>query len=239
MELETLYSNLTTTNNNNLIHFHTNLKDLWAEVVKQRDYTHSAIIPKHLKIATSALKNHPDISVRRADKSNMFVILDRLTYKNKLESIIHDTSKFTKMNHNPKTELKITVNKTIYKINKRNKEKTLPLIILKFNPVYLYGTVKTHKLNYPLRPIISQTPTLVYNTAKQLNGITTPYIPAKYSINSTDEFVQVLHETQPIGILAFLYVESLFTNVPVIDNIEIICNNVYSHPTIPPSHPPQ
>ena len=153
--------------NNNLIHIHTNLKDLLrSEAVKQRDYTHSGLIPKHLKAAARSLKTHPDIIVRRADKSNTFVVLDRETYKNKLGLIIKDTTKFIKIHRNPTNNLKITVNKIISIINKRNNEKTLSPIIGEFSPGYLYGTVKIHKPNYPLRPIISQTPTPVYNTAK-------------------------------------------------------------------------
>ena len=143
------------------------------------------------------------------------VVLERETYKNKLELIINDITKFTKIHRNPTNNLKITVNKIISIINKCNNEKTLPPIIGEFSPGYLYGTVKIHKPNHLLRPIISQTPTPVYNTAKQLNTIITPSIPAKYCINSTDEFVQILRVTQPTGILASLDVESLFTNVPV------------------------
>ena len=55
----------------------------------------------------------------------------------------------------------------------------------------------------------------------------TPYLPAKYQLNSTDDFLQILRATTPHGILASLDVESLFTNVPVMETIDIICDNVY------------
>ena len=57
--------------------------------------------------------------------------------------------------------------------------------------------------------IISQIPPPIYDIAKQLNHIITPYIPSKYIINSTDDFLQILRVLLPNGIIASLDVESL------------------------------
>ena len=62
----------------------------------------------------------------------------------------------------------------------------------------------------------------------------TPYLPSKYISKSTDDFLQIDRTIQPTGTLASLDVESLFTNVPVQDTINIIANNVYHHPDISP-----
>ena len=107
-------------------------------------------------------------------------------------------------------------------------------IIGEYRPGYIYGTVKTHKNGNPLRPIISQIETPVYSTSKTLNQIISPYLPAKYQLNSTDDFLQLLRATNPSGTLASLDVESLFTNVPVMETIDIICQNVYRNPEIAP-----
>ena len=64
----------------------------------------------------------------------------------------------------------------------------------------------------------------------------TPYLPAKYQVNSTDDFISILHTISPSGIIASLDVDSLFTNVPVTETIDIICHNIYQHQTLPP-HP--
>ena len=57
----------------------------------------------------------------------------------------------------------------------------------------------------------------------------------KYNIKSTREFIQVLHTIKPNnGILASLDVENLFTNVPVNETIDIIINNIYNNPSLPP-----
>ena len=59
-------------------------------------------------------------------------------------------------------------------------------------------------------------------------------MPAKYQINSTDQFLDIIRATDSHGTLASLDVESLFTNVPLETTIEIICNAVYKHDKIPP-----
>ncbi|KAF2346759.1 Reverse transcriptase domain, partial [Trinorchestia longiramus] len=76
------------------------------------------------------------------------------------------------------------------------------------------------------------TPT--YEVAKQLNRVISPYLPAKYQINSTDELLQIIRATRPQGIITSLDVESLFTNVPVLPTIDIICETVYKDPTAAP-----
>lgn len=107
-------------------------------------------------------------------------------------------------------------------------------IVGNYKPGYIYGTVKTHKEGNPLRPIISQIPSPIYQTAKQLDNIIKPYIPKKYSIKSRDEFIEILHNSNNAGLVASLDVTSLFTNVPVEDTINIILKNVYENITMSP-----
>ena len=43
-------------------------------------------------------------------------------------------------------------------------------------------------------------------------------------LSSTDDFLAILRDTNPEGLIFSLDVESLFTNVPVTDTINIICD---------------
>ena len=106
-----------------------------------------------------SLKNNEEIIVRKADKCNMFVVMDRDEYKSKLDSILSDTTKFEIVNRDPVKNLKVEVNSIIKSINRECKKRVLDPLIGEFSPGYLYGTVKNHKANNPLRPIISQIPT--------------------------------------------------------------------------------
>ena len=107
-------------------------------------------------------------------------------------------------------------------------------IIGTYAPGYLYGTVKTHKLSNPLRPIISQIPTPTYELAKQLNRLLSPYVPSHNTLKSSDEFLEVLRAHKPTGLIASLDVESLFTNVPVKETIDIIVNYALNNEHLPP-----
>ena len=183
--------------------------------------------------------NNPDIIIRRADKSNIYVILDRDQYIDKLNSILNDQTKFQQIRRDPTEQLKTKVNKLIEANNAVINHHHINKIIGEYSPGYLYGNIKTHKPNNPVRPIISQVTTPTYHLAKQLNQIITPYLPSKYMLKSSDEFIDILQTTRPEGLIASLDVESLFTNVPVEHTIDIICNNVYANNSIPPPNIPR
>ncbi|KAF2348059.1 hypothetical protein FHG87_021185, partial [Trinorchestia longiramus] len=170
---------------------------LRAEATKNGDFKHSTILIKELRRSCKQLKDHPNIIVRRADKSNTFVVLNRTDYKAKLDEILSDQKKFSRIACDPTAALKTKVKKLIGRVNKNKQEKILQPVIGQYNPSYIYGTVKLHKTGHPLRPIISQIPTPTYEVAKQLNRIISPYLPAKYQINSTDEFLQIIRATRP------------------------------------------
>ena len=53
-------------------------------------------------------------------------------------------------------------------------------------------------------------------------------------INSTDEFIEITRNIKQPNMLASLDVESLFTNIPVDETINIIIQEVYNHPSLPP-----
>jgi hypothetical protein len=131
--------------------------------------------------------------------------------------------------------MKNKLNKLISTINAVKNNLNLKKVEGHFTPGYIYGNAKTHKdqQDPPLRPIISQIPYPTYKVAKSINKLIVPYMPAKYLIKSTDEFINIIRNKGPSGIIASLDVESLFTNVPVRPTIDIILNNVFNHPTLP------
>ena len=114
-------------------------------------------------------------------------------------------------------------------------------IIGDFSEGYLYGNPKTHKRDVPLRPIISQVLTPTYSTAKKLDHIIKPYIQSQYSIKSRDDFLEILRTAvpSPDNHPMSLDAESLFTNVPIMETIDIIVKNVYHHPFLKPPEIPK
>ena len=126
MEVEMLYESLIKLQDKELIHIGDNLKpQLAAEATKRRDFRPSTILTNELKVAAAELKNHKDIIVRRADKSNTLVVMDRIEYKNKLDSILADDQKFSRITKNPTNTLKTNINKLIAAVNKDLPQKVL------------------------------------------------------------------------------------------------------------------
>ena len=209
---------------------------LKAEAIKNwYNKKQPTLLTHWLKTAAKELRNHPNITIKKADKANIFVVLNKTDYHSKLQNIIDDQTKFKKWNKNPTNQLKSKINKLITANNAKLDSTKLPKIIGDYKSGYLYRTVQMHKPNHPLRPIISQIPTPIYQLTKTIKQLISPYLPSKYNIKSTHEVIQVLHTIKPNnGILASLDVENLFTNVPVNETINIIINNIYNNPSLPP-----
>ena len=102
-------------------------------------------------------------------------------------------------------------------------------------PGFIYRTIKINIPGYPLRPIISKVRTPTYQLTKTINDLLTPYLSHNYSIKYTKGLIEIFKTHKPYkGIISSLDIENLFTNIPVLETINIIINNIYHHPTLPP-----
>ncbi|XP_076065307.1 uncharacterized protein LOC143039314 [Oratosquilla oratoria] len=206
--------------------------DLQAEIIREanitRGHSRSSLLTPELRAAALELKNNDQIVIRRADKSSTFVILNKEDYLSKMASILNDTTKFKRISRNPTNDIKTKLNRLIRENNNSSTTK-LPLIEGDHKLGYAYGNVKTHKNGHPLRPIISQTPSVTYKLAKRLNALISPFVPAYFSLKSSEEFLDILKTARSSNIMASTDVESLFTNVGIDDTIDFICQRLY-HP---------
>ena len=67
---------------------------LLAEGTKQKGNTKSRILTPKLRKAAEELRNNSDLIIRRADKSSIFVLLNKADYLRKVNVVLQDTSKF-------------------------------------------------------------------------------------------------------------------------------------------------
>ena len=234
-ELEILYQSTLKLETEGKINIEDGFKEcLINEGTKKRCYHNkSQLLSKEQLESIKNLRNNKDIIIRKADKSNIYVIMNYSDYKQKLDDIISDKSKFIQLKKDPTESLKKKLNNIIKCENAAQSNIKMKVLEGNYKPGYLYGNAKIHKdqANPKLRPIISQVNSPTYQVAKDLNNIIIKYMPKKYMINSTDEFLDILKSTEnkENGILASLDVDSLFTNIPVEETIEIILQNVYNH----------
>ena len=82
----------------------------------------------------------------------------------------------------------------------------------------LYGLPKIHKLDIPIRPIVSSCVSITYGVAKKLTNILKPHI------NSTQDFVEHVKHIMLVSgeCLSSYDVSALFTSVPVDPALNII-----------------
>ncbi|XP_068245389.1 uncharacterized protein [Palaemon carinicauda] len=85
------------------------------------------------------LRKEAHVTVRRADKTAAFILIDTEEYHSKIDLILGDLSKFEKLSYNPIKEIKREGNKTIEKINAASNTIHFQTITGDFSPGYLYG----------------------------------------------------------------------------------------------------
>ena len=226
IEIECLIDKLLTLKNENKVTLSSTIREeLIGEAGRSRGHFKSQILNQELKTAARELREREDIIIRKGDKAAVYVIMDKESYLSKMDEILQDTRKFQRLQKDPTENVKKRINNLIKKANSNSA--FFSTVIGDYRPGYCYGTVKTHKPGNPLRPIISQVTTPTYQVAKKLNAILTPYVPTCRSVQSATEFIDLLHTAPPCNNIASLDVESLFTNVPVDETIDIIIKRVY------------
>ena len=98
-------------------------------------------------------------------------------------------------------------------------------------PACLYGLPKIHKAlvdglpNY--RPIISQIGSPRYKTAKYLLDFILHITKNKYTLKDSFEFVSMIDKQDDNSFMCSFDIDSLFTNVPLEETIELLIKNVF------------
>ena len=179
-----------------------------------------------------------NLIILKPDKSRGVVIMDRNQYKQKMQQILQDESKFRKIE-----------NPNIYKICQsaedkinsflRDLKKLGKIDASQYNQMYtnnaapgiLYGLAKVHKPNTPLRPVLAAYEMASYNVAKFLVPHLDPYTHNEYSIKNSYSFQQSVSElsfSHPVHIVSY-DVSSLYTQIPINECIEKIVELIYNN----------
>ena len=226
IEIECLIDQLLTLQNERKVTLSPTIKeDLIGESGRVRGNYRSQILTRDMKNAAKELRERDDIIIRKGDKSAVYVVMDKDNYFDKMDTILSNPAKFQRLQRDPTEQVKKKTNHLIQRANATTRH--FNQVIGDYGPGYSYGTVKTHKPGNPLRPIISQVTTPTYQVAKKLNSLLAPYVPNGRSVSSATEFIDLLRTAPPCHDIASLDVESLFTNVPVDETIDIIMDRVY------------
>ena len=233
--------NLKILSGDNLDFIKTRIKD--TALTSFRNY--NANVPQHLSNekfeALKTLSGNCNLVIQKADKGNSVVIVETDVYVRHMETILSDFNKFEKVSIK-KGILNFSINhekninnylKRLEKSGSLSTEQYKKIKAVGSTPGILYGLCKVHKaiteVCPPFRPILSAIGTPSYKLAKflvpKLSSVTFNEFTVKDSFAFADEIV---HQDSKI-FMGSLDVDSLFTNIPLEETINICTNLLYDN----------
>ena len=232
-----------------LTHLQARLKDIGLSsfrLYNKKDHRFENLTPAEYE-AFLGLANNENIIVQKADKGNTVVIVDKLSYVQKMEDLLSDTSKFTKVSFNPKhkvnkelrhiLDMEGAIKHCLDDLRQRNylSEEDYKLMNpTGSRPGVMYGLCKIHKDKTngqelpPFRPILSAIRTCTYSLAKFFVPILKEYTINEYTIKDSFTFAEEVTEQNAELFMVSFDVESLFTNIPLDETINICVDRLYS-----------
>ena len=229
--------------------FKTELKHLSYTTYDKYNFKNELNISQHEYSLLVNLSKNKDIVIQKTDKGNAVVLINRTDYDSSMLAILNDTSKFVKLvvppnksvlnlilSHEKKVKdflasIRATT-KQQHGLSGGIDEKTYwKLFPQGSQPGRLYGNAKVHKpvINGlpKFRPILSAIGTTSYKIAKFLVPILKPLETNKYVTKDSFAFAEEVRKFNPILTMASMDIESLFTNLPLEETIDICCKTLF------------
>ena len=177
------------------------------------------------------MKSDPNIIITRPDKGKGVVILDRVPFETKVDNILNDNNTFKRIDGDLFSliiKLEDKFNRILRTIKSNIGENLYKSLYASgTRPGILYCLPKIHKVNTPLRPIISSINTAGYKIAKFLVPFLSNLTVNDYTLKDSATFVNYIKDLNlpPGFVMSSFDVTNLFTNVPLKETTEIILNS--------------
>ena len=182
-----------------------------------------------------SLKNDNSIIITRPDKGSGVVILDKQDYLTKMNELLSDSSKYRPLPHTDVLKHIISIEDKLNRITRSLHSQTFnhqTLYTSGSSPGIMYGIPKTHKPNTPLRPVLSAINTPSYKLAKTFIPTLSPLTTNEYTVSDSFTLAELLHNsTYEQSYLTSFDIKSLFTNIPILETIDIIINSLFPSPS--------
>jgi hypothetical protein len=190
---------------------------------------------KHLLAALKGLGKNDSLYISKHDKGNGVVILNKTDYIVKMNKVLNDPAKFIIVDddcYKLSQKLESKLNSTLLSLHKKGRvDKSVYNSIRACGsfPGKLYGLPKTHKTGVPVRPILSAVTCHNYNLAKFLVPLLNPLTVSDNNISDTFQFADTIRKRVDLSptLMVSFDVESLFTNVPVLETVNIILDQLF------------
>ena len=181
--------------------------------------------------AIKELKRDDSRIILTADKGVAMVVLNKEDYINKAKHLLNQPT-YKKMTEDPTSKQKARLIKLLRNIKAQGgitEEQYKKMYPTGAGAPKFYGLPKIHKQDTPLRPIVSNTGTVSYNTSKELARILKPLVgKSQHHLQNTKDFIQQIKDVklqQDETIISY-DVKALFTSVPIQPVLNIIKNRL-------------
>ena len=218
------------------------LKDVFSNLANRFYYNF-----KSYKVFTPVIKRNDinilkdlskddSIVICKPDKGHGIVIMNKIEYIDKVETLLSDTEKFVELtdvdplHHTLKLQDRLNhFIRSIFKSKIISHNTKNELTVSGTHPGTLYGLPKIHKPGLPIRPILSANNTPTYNISQFLVRLLTDTFPSNHTLKNSYEFVENITNISNANsfTMASFDISSLFTNIPVNETIEIILNKLF------------
>ena len=188
------------------------------------------------------LNENKEIVIQKSHKGKSVVILNKDVYTSRVKTLLSDHTKFEKLKIDPNKELNFIINselrvkevlKEIKKKNQIDQEQYFKLCPSGSRFGILYGLAKIHKKVVdgcpPFRPILSAIGTPTYKLAKFFVPILNSITSNEYTIKDSFDFSSDILEQNANLYMASLDIDSLFTNLPLDETIDICIENIFQN----------
>ena len=195
-------------------------------------------INKEEYLALKGLSSNKNIILQKADKGNSVVLVNKADYTKRMKELLSDVSKFKEITVEPGKEINLLLQhegKLVEFLKQIKSSVTTDLYKHLYpqgsQPGIMYGLSKIHKPlvnGFPrLRPILSAINTGTYKWAKFLVPLLKPFTSNNYTVKDSFDFAKDITQQSSKLFMASLDVDSLFTNVPLDETIEICVNELF------------
>lgn len=167
------------------------------------------------------LRTNKDVRITYSDKGNLTVAMFAQDYEKKMLELLSDTNTYKVLDKNPNNctqgknndLIKNAFNQDRISIGEYHR-------CVSNHPITprIYGLPKVHKMNWPMRPIVSFIDAPTYGTASHLSNILYNITDkTKYYVRNSYDFRDfIITQNVPSGYgIVSLDVISLFTNIPL------------------------
>ena len=192
-------------------------------------------------IVLQNLSKNKDLIIRKSDKGSPVVIVQRQDYLRKMNDILSDQTKFSKVSLKEDTLLNFFINqkkdfhnflKKLVESKSMAEKTSKSLKPVGTRPGVMCDSYKVHEASVgncpPFRPILSALNTPSYKVAKFLVPILKPLTTNEFTVKGSFNFAEEIVDQQHDFFLVVLDVDFLFTNIPLKETIEIYTNELFN-----------